>query len=217
MHKLEYPRLRRLRQFVLLDLFTPASAMALLAGALAVQALSALPARWVEAAVGVAGLSIAAMRGRWRWLGLVLLGAAWTMLRADVALSQRLPHALEGADLVVTGAIVGLPRVQDDSTRFDFAVATVAQDAGALALPGVLRLSWYEQAPEMPACSHWRLHLRLKRPRGMIDPGGFDFERYALEQGIVATGYVRENADNTSARRGHGLHRPAARADWRGN
>jgi competence protein ComEC len=198
MHKLEYPRFRRLRQFVLLDLFTPASAAALLGGALAVQALTALPARWIEAAVGVAGLGIAALRGRWRWLGLVLLGAAWTMLRADIALSQRLPHALEGADLVVTGAIVGLPRVQDDSTRFDFAVATAAQDGGALALPGVLRLSWYEQAPEMPACSYWRLHLRLKRPRGMIDPGAFDFERYALEQGIVATGSVRENADNSN-------------------
>jgi competence protein ComEC len=38
----------------------------------------------------------------------------------------------------------------------------------------------------------------LKRPRGMIDPGAFDFERYALEQGITATGSVREDASNTS-------------------
>ena len=32
----------------------------------------------------------------------------------------------------------------------------------------------------------------------MIDPGGFDFERYALEQGIVATGYVREDTGNAN-------------------
>ncbi len=200
MDKLQRPRFRRLRQFVLLDLFTPASALALLAGALGVQALSALPPRWIEAALGVAGLCVAGVRGRWRWLGLALLGAAWTMLRADVALSQRLPHALEGADVVVTGAIVGLPRVQDDSTRFDFAVDTSAQAGAAMALSGVLRLSW-QHAAEVPPCSHWRLHLRLKRPRGMIDPGAFDFERYALEQGITATGYVREDPDNVDTGR----------------
>jgi competence protein ComEC len=63
-------------------------------------------------------------------------------------------------------------------------------------LTGRLRLSWYEGAPELHPCDQWKLRLRLKRPRGMVDPGGFDFERYALEQGIVATGYVRDNADN---------------------
>ncbi|MDR3386251.1 MAG: DNA internalization-related competence protein ComEC/Rec2 [Rudaea sp.] len=193
------PRLRSPAKFVLVDLFTPAAALALLAGALAVQALTALPSRWVDLATGIAGLCVAMLRSRWRWLGLLLLGAAWTLLRADLALSQRLPVALEGEDLVVTGAIVGLPRVQDDSTRFDFAVKTAEKDGATVALVGVLRLSWYQHAPELQACSQWRLRLRLKRPRGMVNPGGFDFERYALEQGIVATGYVREDSDNASS------------------
>jgi competence protein ComEC len=192
------PRFSLLTRFVLMDLFTPAAALALLAGALTVQGLPALPSRWIDLAIGVAGLFLAALRSRWRWLGLVLLGAAWTMLRADLALSQRLPRALEGEDVVVSGTIIGLPRVQDDSTRFDFAVKTAERNGAPIALTNVLRLSWYQQAPELAPCSHWRLHLRLKRPRGMIDPGGFDFERYALEQGITATGYVREGADNVS-------------------
>jgi competence protein ComEC len=33
--------------------------------------------------------------------------------------------------------------------------------------------------------------VRLKRPRGLANPHGFDFEPWALERGIRATGYVR--------------------------
>jgi competence protein ComEC len=38
--------------------------------------------------------------------------------------------------------------------------------------------------------------LRVKRPRGLINPGGSDSERTALERGIVATGYVRDDPAN---------------------
>jgi competence protein ComEC len=198
MQEPQRPRLRLLRQFFLLDLFTPAVAVALLGGALVVQTLTVLPSRWVDLAVAVVGLCVALLRSRWRWLGFVLIGAAWTMLRADIALSQRLPSALEGQDIAVTGAIIGLPRVLDDSTHFDFAVKTAEHDGAPNALSGTLRLSWYTDAPVLPPCSQWNLRLRLKRPRGMIDPGAFDFERYALEQGITATGSVREDAGNAS-------------------
>ena len=178
--------------FPLVEFFRPATALALLAGALAVQTLPALPPRWLELALVAAGIAAFVLRNQWRWLGLFVLGAAWAMLRADIALSHRLASALEGEDITVTGSIHGLPRVQDDGTRFEFDV----RDAGPTKLSGRLRLSWYEGAPELAPCAQWRLQLRLKRPRGMIDPGGFDFERYALEQGIVATGYVRESDDN---------------------
>ena len=190
--------LRLLRQFFLLDLFTPAAAAALLGGALAVQTLTALPSRTIDIAVAIAGLCIALLRSRWRWLGFLLIGAAWAMLRADLALAQRLPSALEGEDFAVSGAIIGLPRVLDDSTHFDFAVKTAEHDGAPIALSGTLRLTWYTDAPVLAPCSHWNLRLRLKRPRGMIDPGAFDFERYALEQGITATGSVREDAANAT-------------------
>ena len=177
-------------RFAFAELFQPAAALALLIGATVAQTLPALPPFWCDIALAVAGLALLPWRAR--WLGFLLLGAAWTMLRADIALSHRLAPALEGEDIVVVGSIHGLPRAQDDGTRFEFDV----NDAGAAKLAGRLRLNWYEGAPGLAPCAQWRLHLRLKRPRGMIDPGGFDFERSALEQGIVATGYVRDNADN---------------------
>jgi competence protein ComEC len=179
------------------------TALALLAGALAVQTLSALPPRWFDAILAVAAIALVVLFRRVRWIGFVLLAAAWTMWRADVSLSQRLPHELEGADIVVSGQVHGLPRVQDDATRFEFDVESATQAGKPIALSGRVRIAWYESAPAIAPCSDWRLHLRLKRPRGGVNPGGFDFERYALEAGIVATGYVREdvaNAQTGSAR-----------------
>ncbi len=64
-------------------------------------------------------------------------------------------------------------------------------------LPSTLSLAWYahgERMPEVAACERWRFTVRLKRPRGLANPHGFDFEAWALERGIRATGYVREEA-----------------------
>src|SRR5581483_9331359 len=183
-------------RFPFVDLFTWPAALALLAGATAAQAAPALPARWCDVLLALVGLALMWRRPGVRWLGYALLGAGWTLLRADVALSERLPAPLEGEDVVVEGRIVGLPRVQDDSARFDFAVATAELDGAPISLAGRLRLGWYDDAPALAPCAHWRLLVHVKRPRGLIDPGAFDFERYALEQGVVATGYVRDDARN---------------------
>src|SRR4029079_6647784 len=86
------------------DLFRPAAAIALLIGATAVQMLPALPPLWTDVALLACALAIALFVRRARWIGFVLLGAAWTMLRADVALSHRLAPALEGEDIVVSGS-----------------------------------------------------------------------------------------------------------------
>lgn len=192
--------LARVNKPALADLFSGSAAIALLVGALAVQTLSALPSAVVDFTVACAGVCVAAAPRRWRWFGLVLVGAAWTTWRADLALSARLPAALEGADVVVTGTIRGLPRAQDDSTRFDVDVESAERGGFAVPLAGALRVHWYQSegnaVPTIAPCSRWRLHLRLKRPRGLVDPGAFDFERYALAEGIVATGYVRDDAMN---------------------
>jgi competence protein ComEC len=186
----------RLLPGALESLFRPSAAIALLVGAVAVQTLSALPPRWFDFAVGVSGLLLVAGWRRGRWFGIVLMAAAWTMLRADTALSQRLPRELEGMDFVVSGSVHGLPRSADDATRFDLAVDSVRRDGSPVALGGIIRLSWHDTAPSIEPCSNWTLHVRLKRPRGLVDPGAFDFERYALSEGITATGYVREDAAN---------------------
>jgi competence protein ComEC len=189
-----------LRRLAFEYLFRPTAALMLLAGAVAVQLLTDLPPRWCEfTCVGVAVALLFAPRTWLRCAGVALLAAGWTMLRADLALAQRLPPALEGVDLVVSGAVRGLPRRLDDDARFELSVQQAAtSDGRAVDVRGILRLGWYDTAPVIEPCSLWHLRVRLKRPRGMVDPGAFDFERHALSEGISATGYVREDAGNRS-------------------
>ncbi|MEP6898466.1 MAG: DNA internalization-related competence protein ComEC/Rec2, partial [Rhodanobacter sp.] len=106
-------------------------------------------------------------------------------------------------DIVVTGVVDDLPLVRSDGSRFDFRVQHAEADGKSVVLRGRVTVSWYDNAPPIPTCSHWQLLLRLKRPRGMINPGGADSERSALERGIVATGYVRDDVDNRQLSAAH--------------
>ncbi|MDD1644236.1 MAG: DNA internalization-related competence protein ComEC/Rec2, partial [Methylococcaceae bacterium] len=58
-------------------------------------------------------------------------------------------------------------------------------------LPSKLRLSWYYPDQPIKAGQHWSFAVKLKRPHGSLNPGGFDYERWLFTEGIGATGYVR--------------------------
>lgn len=190
------------------------SALALLCGVSSALSLPALPWLWLLWAGAGLGLALWLWRGnRWsllRWSGALLFGAALALLSAHAALQQRLPAVLEGRDVRVQGRIVGLPQRSPDAVRFDFRVESGEGEAAALA-GRLLRIGWYrgQEAPE--AGSHWRLQLRLKAPRGVDNPGGFDFERYALQRRLAATGYVREHPDNRELQPAAGLDALRAR------
>lgn len=173
-----------------------ATAIAVLLGTLVLHTLPVLPPRWLDALLAVPAVAFL-LHPRLRLPGCALLGFAWCALRADVALDARLPRELEGRDFVVVGTLEELPKRQADATRFELRVERAELDGRGVALHGRLRLSWYDDAPDgLDACSRWQLRLRLKRPRGLINRGGFDAERHALEHGIAAVGYVRESESN---------------------
>ena len=176
-------------------------AAALLAGALIVQTSSSLPSGSIDALSAIVGIALCVLTRRFRLIGLVIVGIAWTAFRADIALTERLPHALENEDLIVIGAVHDLPRILDDGTHFEFVVDSATHDGAAIPFHGLIRLGWYDTDREVHACEQWRLRVRLKRPRGTINPGGFDAERYALERGIVAVGSVRAADDDAALSR----------------
>ncbi len=152
-----------------------------------------------------AGVLLVWMAARWRaWLwplALAALALGSTGWRADVRLAERLPTALEGQDLLVTGVVASLPQTGPAGTRFLFAVESATRRGQPVALPPHLSLGWYTQfndeawlddpASSLRAGQRWRLPLRLKRPQGGLNPHGFDVELLWFEQGVGATGYVR--------------------------
>jgi len=183
-----------------------AIAVAILCGAVAVQMLPALPPRWLDGLLACTALAGLGTCLRWRassivWcLAIAVAAFAWTAWRADLSMDARLPHALEKQDILVTGTVADLPHAQEDSTRFDFTIATAQFDGNPVPVRGHVRLSWYASRqhapPTMVPCTTWRLRVRMKRPHGLVNPGGMDFERSALQKGIIATGYVREDPAN---------------------
>jgi competence protein ComEC len=182
-----------------------ASATSATAGALLALSLPALPAFWLCLTTLGMGLAALLFAPHARPLAAFALGLAWTCAQGSLALAQRLPADLEGRDLRHELRIAGLPRAGAASLRFDADV-----------LDGPLRgrrirLGWYEGAPALEPGSRWSLSLRLKRPRGTLNPGGFDFERHALERGLAATGYVRDSAQNRRLAPGGGVDALRAR------
>ena len=173
-----------------------ATGAALLLGVATVQWLPTLPSPSWGVLPGLIVLWASLRWPRLRLPALLLLGAAWAIGRGTLALELRLPSDLEGRDFEVTGTLSGLPQVRSDASRFVFDVEHATLDAKPVALHGHVRLSWYDDAPVVPACSRWHLHVRLRRPRGLLNPGGFDSERSALEQRVAAVGYVREDTTN---------------------
>ncbi|MFT4196665.1 MAG: ComEC/Rec2 family competence protein, partial [Pseudoxanthomonas sp.] len=179
--------------------FGPGAALAMLAGVGACLLLPALPPRgllWPLLLAGAAGWI-------WPWRGRAcapaLAGFAWAGLQAGMALAGQLPPALEKQDLRVSGRIVGLPEPQARRTRFEF----LADRCPGGDRPGCgrrLQLAWYDDfrafAPgprtRLHAGARWELVLRLRAPRGLVNPGGFDSERNALARRSAASGYVRQ-------------------------
>jgi competence protein ComEC len=140
-------------------------------------------------------------------------GVAWAALAGAWAMSQRLPAALDGIECTVQGRVLGLPRRDADSQRFDFLIESGAP-------PGLrgrrLRVGWYGQgAPTVEAGSRWRLQVRLRRPRGVLDPGGGDAEKAALLQQVAANASVREPRTARLLRNGEGVDALRARLSHR--
>lgn len=150
--------------------------------------LPALPAWHVLAVVAVLATIAAVCLSR-LWPLAFLCAFLWTVYNADAALRARLPETLDRSDISLSGRVDDFPEHSTDRTRFSFLVA----EADLPMLQGQrVRLSWYQ--PRFAVLPGQRLSLtaRVRTPHGLINPGGFDYERWLLTEGVAATGYVRE-------------------------
>lgn len=144
-----------------------------------------------------------------RWLLPVVALCVWTLVSADRRLDDRLPEGLTGGDFDVIGWVDGFPSGPAARRSFSFSVERVGAGTSAAVVPQRLRLGWYDAPPELVAGEAFALTVRLRAPRGQMNPGGFDYEQWLLVNGFGATGYVRsgERLDEASAREVGGLAR----------
>ncbi len=190
------------------------AAAALMAGASAVLWAPVLPSPILAGAAMGAG-AWTWWRGRaLRWLGSALVGAAVAALHASHALSLQLPPESGRQDVTVSGHVVGLPEHEPQRTVFTLRVDTGGEQPSGLRGRRV-RVAWYGEgfgararAPTVRprAGERWQLELRVRPPRGLRNPGGFDGERNALVKRLAATGYVRNPSAARRLAPPRGLH-----------
>ena len=132
--------------------------------------------------------------GRAVWVAAMLAAMGSFLVGKDRALAQRVPHCVseEPRDLVV--------RIQSADPAADNAparrlrlVVEVLEDTKrqCIDLTGrKLRLNWH-LPPPVRAGETWRLAAEVRAPWGYQNPGGFDYERWLMANGVNGTGYVR--------------------------
>ncbi|MBD8730848.1 DNA internalization-related competence protein ComEC/Rec2 [Pseudomonas sp. CFBP 13710] len=167
--------------------------LALATGMVCLRWLPTLPSLSWLVGMGAGAMLLLAAR-RWH-CALVLLGLCWACLHAHWATNGQLASALDGQTLWLEGEVVGLPATNGSTVRFELAEAWSRRAQ----LPSHLRLAWYG-GPRVVSGERWRLAVKLKRPRALVNPGGFDAQAWALAKGIGATGSVKAGQRVRAAR-----------------
>ncbi len=139
-------------------------------------------------------------------LALVLLAAAlagftYAAACARLRSADELAFADEGRDLRLRGVVATLPMAVERGTRFVFAVEQVLAPAAVGHIPRQLSIAWYDEQAHPRAAERWEFTVRLRRPQGTFNPGGFDLEGYLFEQDVRASGYVRDGPADEPPRR----------------
>jgi competence protein ComEC len=132
-----------------------------------------------------------------------LAGFGYSAWRAEARVADALPSEWEGLDIEIVGVVDDLPALSPQGARFAFSVERV--NTPRAIVPANLSLAWFaparptfpeEDLPVVHAGERWYLTVRLKRPHGTVNPGGFDLEAWLLQQGLRATGYVHPEGIN---------------------
>lgn len=147
------------------------------------------------------------------------LGFSWAALHAHYRLSESLPQAWEQKKMTLVGVVASMPEITERGQRFQFDVEQVLTPQASV--PKHISLNYYmpyvdpyaphvdPYAPNVDASvnqlkpvntalfhagERWQLTVRLKRPHGSYNPHGFDFEAWALSEGMRATGSIHQKS-----------------------
>jgi len=187
------------------------SLLAFVGGTGLVHCLASMPTAGIQLGLAMVGAGVvaAAAARRSRWIGVcafplcaALLGALLTMHRVDNRLADHLTEENENQVSRVVLRIDSLVRMRPDSRQFE-AETISSMPSG---VPSRILVSWnapgyagpygdpQAREAEFPVLAPgqlWRMSLTLKRPNGLRNPHGFDYEGHLFANGVRATGSVR--------------------------
>jgi competence protein ComEC len=167
-------------------------AIAFVGGVMALQWCAELPPLWIYFTMPLALCGL--VKRLFRFPAVFALGFLWAAYQGERALDPALDPALEGKTVLVQGQVLDRPEsISSRQVRFPFFIERLDAGRGWTVFRGNVRLSLYSIDLGLASGERWQLAVRLKRPHGFSNPGGFDFEQWLFQQRIRATGYVRQD------------------------
>ena len=130
----------------------------------------------------------------------IVIGYTYSLFIAHSILDERISNEIEAKTLRVTGTVIGIPQQQSDTLRFYLDVKHSAlsdKPMIPLEFKGKVKLAWYRHNMQKFASGEtWQLEVKLKRPHGFNNTGGFDYSRWLFREEVLATGYIRQSDYN---------------------
>lgn len=140
----------------------------------------------------------------------ILLGLSYGYISANALITQQLSADLDNKVFVVNGVVTGLVKNSSSSIRFDLIVTDLSlfSENKYVSVSDrykhkKIRLSYYHHNKinkaylfDVNTGDDWQFLVKLKRPRGFVNPIGFDYQRYLLSKNISATGYIKVSNKN---------------------
>ena len=126
-----------------------------------------------------------------------IAGICWANYQGSELLGSNIDSTLESRNLTAEGIVIGVPVRKGRYVQFDFKLQSLKLDGTPYLFPDKIRLKSYHNHDAFRANQRWRFTVRLKRPRGLQNPGSqFDYETWLFSHRIRATGYVRNDSNN---------------------
>ncbi len=171
-----------------------------------------------QALVALAFAMGAGVAAKWLWhghLGLMqrwcrtalvctaaaLLGWGFVQWQATTRWQMGWPSSLNKQTVVLSGRVDSLPNAQQWGQQFEVAVSSVtmgdqtwrAHQPWRFApgtCPDRVMLTWGQAPPHLMPGQTWRWSVQLHAPNGLVNPGGFDAQRWAFVNGLRAQGKI---------------------------
>lgn len=125
----------------------------------------------------------------------LVAGLCYGVISGHRFLDNQLNSNLAERDLVVEGQVIDLPqennRRQLFTMRVTRAYSPYEPQNNFSHFPAKINISSYGEV-RVKTGETWRVVVKLKKPRGFVNPGGFDYQALLLRRGIGATGYIRQ-------------------------
>ena len=171
----------------------PQHALAILVGALFAFYANRLPDPFWTAFAPLL-LILACCQPRYRFVLLIAISFLWSSALFHNHLTHRLLDDFDDRSLLLTGVVADIPQRYPD--RISLYLEDLEIETYPSRTPRRVRFNWYQTDTLPQAGERWQFAVKLRQPRGMLNPSGFDYEKWQFVQRIDASGYILDSTLN---------------------